>query len=99
MQFSGGYATLNSSANSGVVFAPGLTGKQIQDAESDPRRKSWVQTFPSLLAANGGVSTSYFTPNVTAGQLATCSRFMAVASIVRGLNPFCVHRSYKCDTD
>ena len=72
VQFSGGYATLNSSANSGVVFAPGVTAKQIQNAESVTRIGSpWVQTFnSSLIAANGGVSTSYFTPNVTPGQLA-----------------------------
>ncbi len=71
IQFSGGYATLNSSANSGVVFASGVTGQQIQNALTVQRIGSpWVQTFPSLVAANGGVSPNYFTPNVTAGQLA-----------------------------
>jgi hypothetical protein len=71
IQFSGGYATLNATANSGVVFAPGVTGQQIQSALTVTRIGSpWVQTFPSLVAANGGVSPNYFTPNVTAGQLA-----------------------------
>jgi hypothetical protein len=72
VQFSGGYATLNSSANSGVVFAPGVTGQQIQNAVRVSRTGNpWVLTVnPSLIAANGGVSSSYYTPNVTAGQLA-----------------------------
>src|ERR1039458_1407761 len=29
----------------------------------------------------------------TLARLATCSRFMAIVSIVRGLNPFCVQQS------
>jgi hypothetical protein len=54
-----------------VVFASGVTGKTIQNALTVQRIGSpWVQTFPTLVAANGGVSPNYFTPNVTAGQLA-----------------------------
>ncbi|MBZ5620805.1 MAG: hypothetical protein LAQ69_19070 [Acidobacteriia bacterium] len=71
-QFSGGYATLNSQANSGVVFAPGVTAQTIQNAVAVARTGNpWVQTInPSLIAPNGGVSSSYYTPNVTPGVLA-----------------------------
>jgi len=71
-QLSGGYATLNSSANSGVVFAQGVTAKQIQDSVGITRIGSpWVLTLsPNLIAANGGISSSYYTPNVTPGVLA-----------------------------
>ncbi|HUI56318.1 MAG TPA: TonB-dependent receptor [Bryobacteraceae bacterium] len=71
-QFSGGYATLNSSANSGVVFAQGVTAKQIQDSVGITRIGSpWVLTLnPNLIAPNGGISSSYYTPNVTPGVLA-----------------------------
>jgi len=72
VQFSGGYATLNSSANSGVVFANGVTGLTIQNAVQVTRTGNpWVETInPSLIAANGGVSSNYYTANVTPGAMA-----------------------------
>ncbi len=72
VQFSGGYATFNSVANSGVVFAPGVTGKEIQNDVGVTRTGNpWVLTVnPNLIGANGAVSPSYFTPNVTPGTLA-----------------------------
>jgi len=71
-QFSGGYATVNSSANSGVVFAPGVTAQTIQNAVGVYRTGNpWVETInPSFIAANGGISSSYYTPNVTPGVFA-----------------------------
>jgi hypothetical protein len=72
VQLSGGYATLNASSNSGVVFANGVTAKTIQNAVGITRTGNpWVDTVsPSLIAANGGVSSNYYTPNVTPGVLA-----------------------------
>jgi hypothetical protein len=72
VQFSGGYATFNSSSNSGVVFAPGVTGQQIQNAVGVNRTGNpWVLTVnPNLIGANGAVSPNYFAPNVTPGTLA-----------------------------
>lgn len=72
VQFSGGYATLNSSSNSGVVFANGVTAATIQDNVGVTRTGNpWVDTVsPKLIAANGAVSSNYFSPNTTPGHLA-----------------------------
>jgi hypothetical protein len=72
VQFSGGYATLNSSPNSGVVFAQGVTGQEIQNNVGVVRTGNpWVLTVnPNLIGANGAVSPNYLAPNTTPGQLA-----------------------------
>ncbi len=67
-QITGGYLTVNSS-DGGVIFAPGVTAKTIQDSIGVYRTGNpWVETVnPKLLAANGGISSSYYVPNTNAG--------------------------------
>ncbi len=67
-QITGGYLTVNGN-DGGVNFAPGVTAKTIQNAVGVYRTGNpWVDTVnPSLLAANGGISSSYYTPNTTPG--------------------------------
>ncbi len=67
-QITGGYLTVNGN-DGGVNFAPGVTAKTIQNNVGVYRTGNpWVETVnPSLLAANGGINTNYYTPNTTAG--------------------------------
>ncbi|HXS94791.1 MAG TPA: TonB-dependent receptor [Candidatus Limnocylindrales bacterium] len=69
-QITGGYATFNQN-DGGVNFAPGVTAHTIQEAVGVNRTGNpWVQTVsPSLLAANGGISSAYYVPNTTPGVL------------------------------
>ena len=67
-QITGGYLTVNGN-DGGVNFAPGVTAKTIQNAVGVYRTGNpWVDTVnPSLLAANGGISSNYYTPTTTPG--------------------------------
>ena len=67
-QVSGGYLTVNAN-DAGVIFQNGATGKTLQDAVTVNRIGSpWVQTIsPSLIGANGAVSSSVYTPNTNPG--------------------------------
>jgi hypothetical protein len=73
-QITGGYLTVNGN-DGGVNFAPGVTAKTIQNAVGVFKSGSpWVNTInPSLLAANGGISSSYYTPNTTPGVFGASS--------------------------
>ena len=64
----GSYLTVNGN-DAGVNFAPGVTARTIQNSVGVYRTGNpWVETInPNLLAANGGVSSNYFTPNTTPG--------------------------------
>jgi len=69
-QLTGGYSTFNGSADGGVLFAPGVTGKTIQNAVGVWRGGSpWVTTInPALLAPNGGWNaSSAYVANTTPG--------------------------------
>jgi hypothetical protein len=68
LQITGGYLTVNAN-DGGVNFAPGVTAKTIQNAVGVFKSGNpWVNTInPSLIAANGSISSSYFTPSTTAG--------------------------------
>jgi len=67
-QITGGYSTFNAN-DGGVIFAPGVTAATIQNSIGVQRTGNpWVQTVaPSLVAANGGLSSSYYVPNTNAG--------------------------------
>jgi hypothetical protein len=67
-QITGSYATQNTN-DGGVIFAPGVTAATIQNSVSVQRTGNpWVQTLaPSLLAANGQVSSKYYVSNTTPG--------------------------------
>ncbi len=68
-QITGGYTTVNAS-DGGVVFAPGVTARTIQNNIGVYRTgNAWVDTInPSLLAPNGGVNAaSAYVPNTTPG--------------------------------
>ena len=67
-QILGGYTTVNAS-DGGVNFAPGVTARTIQNSVGVYRSGNpWVETVnPSLLAANGGISSNYYVPNTTPG--------------------------------
>jgi len=67
-QITGGYLTVNAN-DGGVLFAPGVTAKTIQDSVGVYRTGNpWVDTVnPKLLAANGGISSSYYVPNTIPG--------------------------------
>ena len=63
-QISGGFLTVNGN-DSGVIMGNGVTARTIQDSVGVYRTGNpWVQTVnPSLLAVNGGINPSYYTPN------------------------------------
>jgi hypothetical protein len=67
-QITGGYLTVNAN-DGGVNFANGVTARTIQNSVGVYRTGNpWVETVnPTLLAANGGISTNYYTPNTTPG--------------------------------
>ncbi len=67
-QITGGYLTVNGN-DGGVNFAQGVTARTIQNSIGVYRTGNpWVETVnPSLLAANGGISTSNYVPNITPG--------------------------------
>ena len=67
-QITGGYLTVNAN-DGGVNFANGVTARTIQNSVGVFRTGNpWVETVnPSLLAANGGINPSYYTPNTTPG--------------------------------
>ncbi|HLK63395.1 MAG TPA: carboxypeptidase-like regulatory domain-containing protein [Bryobacteraceae bacterium] len=67
-QITGGYLTVNGN-DGGVNFAPGVTAKTIQNAVGVFRGGNpWVTTInPSLIGANGAISSNYFVPNTTPG--------------------------------
>jgi hypothetical protein len=67
-QIVGGYTTVNAN-DGGVIFAPGVTAKTIQNAVGVFRTGNpWVDTInPKLIAANGGISSSYFVSNTAPG--------------------------------
>jgi hypothetical protein len=67
-QITGNYSTFNTN-DGGVVFAPGVTAKTIQDSIGVYRTGNpWVETVnPKLVAANGGIASGYYVPNTTAG--------------------------------
>jgi hypothetical protein len=70
-QFTGGYDNFNTN-DGGVIFAPGVTAKTIQNAVDVQRTGNpWVTTInPSLLAPSGGWNTAAsLTPNIYPGTM------------------------------
>ena len=68
-QITGGYLTVNAS-DGGVNFANGVTARTIQNAVGVYRTGNpWVETVnPSLIGANGAISSNYYTPTTTPGM-------------------------------
>lgn len=67
-QITGGYLTVNGN-DGGVLFAPGVTAKTIQNNVGVYRTGNpWVETInPSLIAPNGGINSSAYVPNTIPG--------------------------------
>jgi Carboxypeptidase regulatory-like domain len=73
-QITGGYSNYENASDGGVIFAPGVTAKTIQNAIGVYRTGNpWVLSInPNMIAPNGGLNTaSTYTPNITPGIIAS----------------------------